>query len=87
MDTCFSIRQSGNAEQGKGAKLGELPSMPLRKPTDTYDEPKTTGGNKFPPEAYAYDSDITDRVVNRVRSEAEKIMAADEWVPIDGVGR
>lgn len=65
--------------------------MPLRKPDDTHDnggnaDGGATTGKKFPPEAYAYDSDITDHVVKRVQTEAEKRLSKDEWIVIDGVG-
>jgi hypothetical protein len=61
--------------------------MPFRKPADAHDDQKTARGGKFPPEAYAYDSDITDEVVKRVQSEADKKLAEDEWTVIDGVGK
>jgi hypothetical protein len=65
--------------------------MPLRKPDGTSDHGgapvETMGGQQFPPEAYAYDSDITDHVVKRVQREADKILAQDEWVVVDGVGK
>jgi hypothetical protein len=62
--------------------------MPLRKPDGTSHhvaEHATAGGKEFPPEAYAYDSDITDVIVRRVQLKANPILAQDEWVVVDGV--
>jgi hypothetical protein len=66
--------------------------MPLSKSDKTQGhgisaEGGATTGQKFPPEAYAYDSDITDHVIKRVQSEAEKILCNDEWVVVDGVDK
>jgi hypothetical protein len=66
--------------------------MPLRK--DDKDAARHNVGNdgvensmgkKFPPEAYAYDSDITDAGIKRVELEAEKILSQEKWTIIDGV--
>lgn len=63
--------------------------MPLRKKDDSKDRDGSaeaaTVGRKFPPEAYSYDTDITDEVVKRVQREADKVLDRDEWVVIDGV--
>ena len=60
--------------------------MPLPKPNeDPSDHGVTLGGNKFPTEAYAYDSDVSEHVVKRVRAKADKILGQEEWVIIDGV--
>lgn len=62
--------------------------MPLRKPSDeSHDGDKDGQANPqpFPPEAYAYDSDVTDEVAKRVQAEADKILKQDKWTVIDGV--
>jgi hypothetical protein len=64
--------------------------MPLRKPEDEATDaavPETAAGNKFPPEAYNYDSDVSDAVVSRVQAAADKILCREKWVVIDGVGK
>jgi hypothetical protein len=64
--------------------------MPLRKQDDKDKgnaEAVATTGKKFPPEAYAYDSDITEDVVNRVQAEADKVLSKDDWVVVDGVAK
>lgn len=64
--------------------------MPLRKSEDKTMHPtvpETVAGNKFPPEAYNYDSDISTDVVCRVQAVADKILAKEKWVVIDGVGK
>lgn len=67
--------------------------MPLQKTDDTIEQVNgeigetvdtTPPGRKFPPEAYAYDSDITDAGIKRVKAEAEKRLKKDEWVVVDG---
>ncbi len=55
--------------------------MPLRKPTDeTHDGDKDgqSAPQLFPPEAYAYDSDVTDEVTKRIQAEADKILKQDK---------
>jgi hypothetical protein len=62
--------------------------MPLRKPTDEIHDGDNDGQGTpqpFPPEAYAYDSDVTDEVVRRVQAEANKVLKQDKWIVIDGV--
>jgi hypothetical protein len=44
----------------------------------------TPNGRKFPPEAYAYDTDVTDAGIERVKAEAEKRLKNDKWVVVDG---
>jgi hypothetical protein len=64
--------------------------MPLRKPEDESAHtavPETAAGNKFPPEAYNYDSDVSDVVVSRVQALADKTLAHEKWVVVDGVGK
>jgi hypothetical protein len=64
--------------------------MPLRKPGDTNDDGHddvVATSKRFPPEAHAYDTDVTDKVVKRVKAEAEKVLEKDEWVVIDGVDK
>ena len=66
--------------------------MPLRK-TDDGDDHNNGGkaagenamGEKFPPEAFAYDSNITEAVVKRVQAEADKVLSQEEWIVVDGV--
>ena len=88
MDTPEFFRQRNEAEtkvwhQGCWGRA----FMPLRKPDDTVEreEPATVSGGKFPPEADAYDTDVTEKVVKNVQKQADKILAGDEWVVIDGV--
>jgi hypothetical protein len=60
--------------------------MPLPKPDPNPAEHGVTlGGKKFPTEAYAYDSDVSEHVVKRVQSAADKFLDKEEWVVIDGV--
>jgi len=62
--------------------------MPLRKQTPRKvqsKKEKASPSRPFPPEAYDYDSDITDEVTKRVQSEADKILRKDKWTVIDGV--
>jgi hypothetical protein len=60
--------------------------MPLPKPDlNPAEHGVTLGGKKFPSEAYAYDSDVSERVVKRVQSQANAILSKEEWVVIDGV--
>lgn len=67
--------------------------MPLHKTDGTIN--KNDGGNgqnadtasngrKFPPEAFTYDSDITDAGIEQVKAEASKRLKQDDWVLIDG---
>ena len=65
--------------------------MPLHKTDGTKDkdggEAAATSaetGRKFPPEAFAYDSDITDAGVDQVKAAAAKRLKQDEWILIDG---
>jgi hypothetical protein len=63
--------------------------MPLPRPDDTHDDGHNTGAaaRPFPPEAHAYDTDVSAKVVKRVQAEADKILSKDEWVVIDGVDK
>lgn len=60
--------------------------MPLRKPDGNGQQMNggNLNGNKFPPEAYRYDTDVDIHVVQRVQIEADKTLKLEEWVVIDG---
>ena len=42
---------------------------------------------KFPPEAYAFDDDVTPAAVESLRQRAAKTIDAEEWETVDGFGR
>jgi hypothetical protein len=56
------------------------------KPATSDDDVMATS-KRFPPEAHSYDTDVTDKVVKRVKAEAEKVLEKDEWVVNDGVDK
>lgn len=44
-------------------------------------------GGEFPPEAYAYDDDVTAEAVEKIRQQAKKQIDAETWSVVDGFGR
>jgi hypothetical protein len=61
--------------------------MPRRRPDETHekrDDGEPVTSPPFPPEAYTYDSDVTDEATRRVQAEADKILNKENWVVIDG---
>lgn len=41
----------------------------------------------YPPEAYAYEADVTAEAVAEMRAMAREEIDAEEWVLIDGFGQ
>lgn len=41
---------------------------------------------RLPPDAYAFDDDVTPEAVDEMRRRASKIMDAEKWEVVDGVG-
>lgn len=63
--------------------------MPLRKPTDDDNDHKRGEPNAhaFPPEAYQYEAELKVETVKIIQAEADKKLALDEWVVVDGVDK
>ena len=68
-------------------RTGKATFMPLRKRLARKARPKhsNAASQPFPLEAYRYDSDVIEKVTHRVQEQADKILAKDKWVVIDGV--
>lgn len=81
----------GRRKQGvaPGWVLGELPDMPLHKPTNDGDKDKRAAPTTlaFPPEAYQYDAELKVETVKLIQAKADKVLSQDEWVVIDGVDK
>jgi hypothetical protein len=68
----------------------ELPSMPLRKPDDTYEDGDgtvLTVAKPFPPEAYEYEAELKPEKIKVIQAKADKILSQEEWVIVDGVDK
>ncbi|MGO6875571.1 hypothetical protein ACCS85_27585 [Rhizobium ruizarguesonis] len=44
------------------------------------------GLEDFPQEAYSYSDDVTAEGVDAMRKRAKKVIDAEEWVVVDGIG-
>jgi hypothetical protein len=63
--------------------------MPLCKPTDDdhKHERAVPSARVFPPEAYQYEAELKVETVKIIQTEADKVLAKDEWIVIDGVDK
>lgn len=59
-------------------------STPMRKASAAHDS--FNGDCRFPPEAYAYEDDVTHEAVESIRARADKVISDDEWEVVDGLG-
>ena len=59
-------------------------ATPLRKACASNTQPN--GDGSFPPEAYAYDDDVTAEAVAMLRESVDGAFADEAWELIDGLG-
>lgn len=66
----------------KSELLERTMGTPIRKSVAT--AAASNGEQRFPPEAFAYDDDVTPEAVDTLRSRATKVIKSQEWEVVDG---
>lgn len=49
--------------------------------------PPHADGKNFPPEAYVYQPEVTQKEIDRLRKEVGVDFSSDEWEIVDGFGQ